>query len=112
MIKILIGVALCVTIVAGSTLLYRNQPYSIRFEREEPPKSQERPVTTPPVFPVPHLAPAPVVPAPAPAPASIPAPAREEPRAVAPAPVKKMVKHKAKPKGPASTKLRKDWVRR
>ena len=48
-------------------------------------------------------------PAPALIPASAPAPAREE-TVVPPAPAKKVVRRKAKPKT-ATSKLRKDWVR-
>lgn len=59
MIKALTYIALLVTIAAGSALLYRNQPYSIKIEREmveqkEPEKVL--PLPSEPAFgPVPHV---------------------------------------------------------
>lgn len=63
MIRVLTYIALLVTITAGSILAYRNQPYSIKLEREgEVKKDQEKvsppqpPIRSPDTFgPVPHV---------------------------------------------------------
>lgn len=116
MIKALTYVALVITILAGSAVLYRHQPYQIRMERRagEVKKDQEQ-ASVPKVLPSPAFGPVPNVVVQA-IPAETPrdphwhksAEAQEQgERAVA----KKSVEvRKRKPKPSAAKKLKSKWV--
>lgn len=100
MIRVLTIIALCVTILAGSALLYRNQPYSIQFERTgEAKKDQEHVVPSGPP-PAPNaFGPTPNVTV-----VAVPPPVIPE---VTPTPVRVI---KVKAKHVAAKKLKSKWV--
>jgi hypothetical protein len=100
MIRLLTYVALVVTITAGAVLLYRHQPYSVRFEREQPSSFGAVPHVTVNAVPAPTPTPTPT-----PAPAITPAPAViENPVAKpSPPPPKRVVKKRA------VSKLKSKW---
>jgi hypothetical protein len=103
MIKALTYVALCVTILAGSVLLYRNQPYSIRLEHEAEVKKE---ASVPAPTPTPTPTPAPFGPVPHVIVQSVPAPTPTPAEATPELIKKKAVKRKQS----AANKLKSKWV--